>query len=231
MKKNILIIVLALILTGCTAEYTLTIDKGVYNEEVNITGESNDEISSFSKNWMIAVDKDTYSLQGDPDTTAAPDNTYDYKISGNNLTFSHDFNVSSINESSAISNCYDVIRITPYDGDIIISTDKNVKCFEKYPTLNSLKINIVTDKEVLSNNADSVDGNKYIWNLNRNDSNKAINMTMKNDNTSSEPSINNKSDGKRDYSLYIFCGILLICFFIGYLIFNKIKKDGNRTNV
>lgn len=41
----------------------------------------------------------------------------------------------------------------------------------------------------------------------------------------------NSSTNKKDYTLYIFCGILLIVFLLGYLIFNKVKNNGNKMDV
>ena len=231
MKKILILIVLSLALTGCTCEYTLTINNGNYKENIKIIADNASEKATLNGKWSVPIDKESYNQPGDAEAANHYDNVYEYKISNNAVTLSYDFNIKSINESSAISNCYDVVKIQTYENDIIISTDQNVKCFDKHPPLNSVRINIVTDKEELSNNADSVDGNKYTWFLTKQNSNKAINMTMKNDNTSIEPFTNNKSNGKRDYSLYIFCAVLLVCFFIGYLIFNKIKKDGNRTDV
>ena len=230
MKKNILIIVLALILTGCTAEYTLTINEGVYSEKVSIIGDNNDETASFNNDWVVAVDKDIYNLQGDSETTTVPEDIYEYKIKGNSLTFSYDFNIKNINNSSAISNCYNVFNINKYEDRIVISTDENITCFDKNPTLNDVIVNIITDKEVLSNNADSVDGNKYIWHLtNTNSKSKSINMLMVND---AEDIISGTGNSnKKDYSMYIFCGILLLCVLIGYLIFNILKIKRTRVNI
>ena len=50
------------------------------------------------------------------------------------------------------------------------------------------------------------------------------NEIKKNDNKTS-------NENKRDYTMYIFSGILLLAFLLGYLIFNKIKNKGKDMDV
>lgn len=42
---------------------------------------------------------------------------------------------------------------------------------------------------------------------------------------------NSSKNVKTNYTMYIFCGVLLIVFLIGYLIFSKIKKEENNMDV
>jgi hypothetical protein len=120
---------------------------------------------------------------------------------------------------------------------MILSTSKNAICFEQYPTLTNLIVNITIDGKVSSHNADRVNGNVYTWQINRNNaSSKAINLVI--DNLNDEPTtskLNNNSSTnsttKKDYTLYIFCGILLIVIVVIYIIFNKIKNNEKDNDI
>lgn len=238
MKKRIIVLIIMLLLTtGCTCEYNLNIDGNTYKEEINILGTNSEEINNFNNDWKVPVDKDEYNnISGEPGTEIKTNgDTYTYKISGNNLIFSYDFTRNRLNNSTAISNCYDKATVKSYENSIVISTNNKVSCFDKYPTLTMVKVNITTDKNVTSNNADSVNGNTYTWNLTKNNSSdKSINMIIDNkeddshnqttpdDNSANQPQNNNK-----DYTLYIFCGILLIVLLLGYFISKKIINKNN----
>lgn len=238
MKKRIILLIMILLLnTGCTSEYNLTIDNNVYQEKVNINGITSDELSNLNRDWQIPIDKDEYNnISGDPSSEIKiTGDTYSYNVSGNNLTFNYDFTRSTLNNSTAISICYDKATITNYEDSIVISTSSKVTCFNKYPYLTSIKVNITTDKSVTSHNADSVNGNTYTWNINKgNSTDKSINMIINNqeDDSQSQTTTGNntniESENKsKDYTLYIFCVILLIVLLLGYFIFKKIINKNN----
>ena len=236
MKKKILILVfLVLFTTGCTCEYNLNIVDNNYSETITLTADNEQELNSFNVNWKIPTDKDEYGLGEKSGVTPKyQSDLYDYKLSNNTLIFSHIFDKESITKSSAISNCYNMLNVDDYESTIMISTSSKLNCFNYYPELNKITVTIETDKEVISHNADYVNENKYIWYLNKNNTDKKpINMTI--DNTSKEvqeetidiPQNNNETKTKKqksDYTLYIFCGILLIIMLGVYYIYNKMKN-------
>lgn len=233
MKKRILIILTLLLLTGCTGEYNLTINGNTYKEEVIITGENNEEISNFNQEWKVPIDKKIYDLAGDESTEASDitSETYNYNINSNSIKFNYDFSMNKLINSTAVSICYDRLNITNYNGTTIISTSSKNTCFDKYQTLNSLKINIKVDKPVVSNNADIVNGNIYTWNITKDSANRSINLVLDNKTKDDEEIIGDEipkeEPKKKDYTLYIFCGILLVVMISVYFIFNKIKDKNN----
>lgn len=241
MKKRIILLIMILLLTtGCTSEYNLTIDNNVYQEKVNINGITSDELSNINRDWQIPVDEDEYNnISGDSSSEIKiTGDTYSYNISGNNLTFNYDFTRSTLNNSTAISICYDKATIASYEDSIVISTSSKVTCFNKYPYLTSIKVNITTDKSVTSHNADSVNGKTYTWNITKaNSTDKSINMIINNqeddsqNQTPPDDNVNNTNvepeNNSKDYTLYIFCGILLIVLLLGYFILKKIINKNN----
>lgn len=239
-KRIILLIILLLLTTGCTCEYNLNITGNKYSEEVIITANTSEEINNINNEWKIPVDKEEYDyLGGDPSTTAtASGDTYKYNISANKLTLNYDFTRTSLNNSTAISNCYSQATIQSYKDSTIISTSDKVLCFSNYPSLTNLKINITTTKPVKNHNADKVSGNTYTWIITKNNANnKPVNMVINNGesssstNPSSSSSSSQTNTNKNDYTLYIFCGILLIVLLFGYFIFKKIKNNADDMDV
>lgn len=233
MKKRIIIFLIAVLFTtGCTCEYNLKITNGEYQEEIKLTGTNSDEIDRLNTNFNIPVNEEEYNHPGDSSTTEQTDTeVYNYTFNNNTATFTYTFGMDDYQNSSAVSNCYNTLTVDDYNDSTIISTSQQVNCFNKYPTLSSIKVNVTIDGVVTSHNADSVNGNVYTWNLTRNNaSKKGINIIFKEkDDTGTE--VNNiPTKKKRDYSMIILSGILLLVFLIGYAIFNKIKNNGDRMD-
>ena len=234
MKKRIIMLILVIFLTtGCTCEYNLTIDNNTYKEEIVLTSSDSEELTNFNNEWQIPTDKETYqNISGDPSTeTNIEEDIYNYNLSGNKLKFDYEFTKNGISNSTAISVCYNTATIQSYDDSIIISTSDKVKCFDTYPPLTEIKINISTDQKVTTHNADSVNGNTYTWYITKEQAeNRPINMIIKKNEASSSSSVaesisNNQNNKQKDYTLYIFCLILLIVLLLGYFIVTRIKKD------
>ena len=235
-KKLFILIILLLFTTGCTCEYNLKIEDNIFKEQIKLTADSQEEMSAFNKKWEISAKKDQNVPGGDPSTTETITNSiYKYNLSNSTLTFDYNFSQSEYNSSTAISKCYNNITITNYQNSTIISTPSTVICFDNYPSLDKVIVNVIVDRDVKSNNADGVNGNTYTWNLTRENANdKTINMVIVN--SSEQASDNNNHDNhtaktKKDYSIYIFCGILLLAFLLGYIIFSRIRNKGNNMDV
>ena len=237
MKKRILIILTLLLTTGCTCEYNLTINGNTYDEEVIIIGENVEEISQFDNEWQIPINKEEYNNMAGSDSEYNPNGEiYDYSISSNNLTFKNNFSKTNYNSSTAVSNCYNKLTLTNYNDTIILSTSPKVDCFDKYPTLTNIKVNIKVDKPVISNNADIVNGNIYTWNISKNDiNNKSINLILQNNNLNkgNETETPNETKLKINngrYEIYILLIIILVIAFIGYRWFIKFKEKNNNID-
>ena len=240
-NKIFLVLLIVLLTTGCSCEYNLTISNNNYQENIIITADNENEISDLSSDWKIPVDKEEYNLVGDSSTSINSNSKlYNYKVNNDMITFNHKFNEEDYSNSSAVSECYDRLNIVKQNGATILSTSLKTKCFDSQPGLNSIKINITVDKNVISNNADSHNGKTYTWYINRNNyNNKPINIALSNkiDNTSSSQitsnsssNANNIANKSNDYTLYIGLGILLIVMIIGYLLFNKMKEKNNQMD-
>lgn len=237
MKKRILIlIILLLFTTGCTCEYDLTIDGNKYMETITFTAESPSENNSFNKNWNIPVDEDLFNNPGDPDSNTKMENIYNYNISNNKLTFNYDFSSYNIENSTAVSKCYNKLTVSNYNDTTIISTSPKAKCFEENPPLTKVKVKITVDRPVISNNADSINGNTYIWNISKNNANdKSINIILDNSNIDqnivNNPNNNNNIEGIiNKYAIYIFFIIIGVIVYCGYKWFMEFKEKNNNID-
>lgn len=235
MKKKILFILIGtILLTGCTCQYNLTIDGNTYKEEVILNGSNSSEMELFNNKWQIPVDIDDYQNIGDDSLDSSTNNytTYNYQLSGNKLIFNHDFSINNISNSTAIANCYKMATIKKVDNTLVISTSNDNLCFDKYPTLSRIEINIETTLKAVNNNADKINGNIYTWVVDK-DSTEGINLVLDNsdkkDNVIDDGKGNNsnnddKQNNGKDYAFYIFLGIILVILLIGYALISKMNN-------
>lgn len=233
MKKNKVLIMLFVLffLTGCSCEYNLTIDNSLYKEKVSFSNLNSDEIIELNSTKMIPVDKDSYDVELDSNIIENIEK-YNYFLTDNNYFYSYDFTNNNYSNSTAVSRCFETFVVEEYDGEIIISTSDGATCFDKYPNLDDLIINITIDREVISNNADKVNGNTYTWNIDRtNASSKSINIILTTENVidNSDEANASKATAEEENILsfpemYILAFVLFIVLLIGYAIVNIIKN-------
>jgi len=245
MKKRIIFIsMLLLFTTGCTCEYNLTIKNDIYQEEISIMGDTAEEVAEFNKKWEIPTDKEEYGIGLDPSSQVEfSSDLYKYTLTGNTLKFSHDFDREGYQNSSAVSNCYDMLNVIEYGKNILISSSSRAKCFDQNVNIDNIRVNITVDRPVTNNNADYINGDTYTWIISKNNaSTKSINMSL--DNSTTEDDSSNIDPGTttttkasitpnnsgRDYTMYIFYAMLLTIFLIAFFIFNKMKNKGNKMD-
>lgn len=238
-KKTLIIIMILFLTTGCTCEYNLTITENNYSEKITLKAENTEETKKFNNKWNIPVDKNDYEIISESDNDNIDvDNTYNYKILNSNLILTYEFLKNNYKTSTAASLCYKKLTFKDYEGTIIISTSNQNNCFDKYPPLTNIKVKIVVDKEVISNNADEVNGKTYIWNITKdNADNKSINLVLNNEVQKSSSSKNNQDDSENEtnsviskYSLYIFLLVVVIIIYLSYKWFMKLKEKNNEID-
>lgn len=167
------------------------------------------------------------------------------KITGNQYGINLITNgtIKEINDLRSLGYCYEFATVINNNDEYILSTSFKNNCFDTYQLLEEININITTDMKVTSNNADSVSGNKYTWKITRaNYNNKSISLAMQsiNDYDQEKNEIDDKENNKdneieknnkNDYTMYIFCGILILLILLGYFIFQKIKKKNESFDI
>ena len=197
MKKKFILLILLFLVTGCSANY----DIEIYNNTVK---EDMEYFDSISSNWdsealygltyrELVTDSVSYPYPVFDSTVVDENDTikidgveyYDNKLIsdsnklGQSLSY-HKFNLDNFNDSSIVKKCYKYFSILEEGDNIILSTSLENTCFDAYPSLDYITVNLKTNHKVVSSNADVVNGYHYTWNLSReNKDDSAILITLK----------------------------------------------------
>lgn len=207
------------LLSGCSAEYNLTIDEFTMEEDINAIFDKSSESELASRMEQVRrtafYNFDTRKNEYYDFTKEETDSNiilkYNYRYSGNDLY-----------KSEAASRCYYKRIVNVTDEFITISTDNQVACLYKdgEKQIDDITVNIKTDLPVVSNNADNVDGNTYTWYINdENYNDKAINIKI-----SKEAEKTSFIDGILAIILLIV--IIIIIAIIMYVVVRR-KNDKN----
>ena len=206
MKKiNFLIIFISIILLcGCEAEYTINIDDD-YTENIIVTSTDQEEVnmlSSYNFAQPAFYRSTDFSEQGDYLDGVE---YYSYEHKNNALYASYKFG-DKFRDSRAINTCFPSLKVYKEKTELY-KTDTNFLCFNYYPPLTKLTINIVTSRKVINHNADSVNGNTYTWIYTRDSGFKSIMLELKSKddegntpggNVTPSPTNNNKNSESKE---------------------------------
>ena len=173
--KLMLLALIAIILTGCTANYEISIYDNKITENVKIV---ETDTSLFDKR------NDTGWTPREIFASYVNDNRFDKKnytvksIDSNNelgLEYNNS-DLTSILNSSFLNLCYKGAAVSETDGIVNISTGTSFECFDYYDSLDTIKVVFKTNHKVKSTNSDEKHGDTYIWNISK-DSNKDIQIS------------------------------------------------------
>lgn len=181
MKKNIILLCIIFLLTGCNVEYNVTIsnDKideniSVYTNTLNFTSESDGNSNNINN-----IDYYAYNLS---------DSKYKYnktiKKSNNmyeiNLTYSH--NPNEFINSTAL-NYFKYHSFINDEKYYYIKLQDGLKNGYKDKISKNVLLKITTNNKVVQNNADKIDGNTYIWEITKQnaDEKEILFQVMKNE--------------------------------------------------
>lgn len=232
MKKYFSIVLLSFLLCGCTCEYNLKIDNNNYQEKLSIISSDSSENELFTDDLIININYDKYLISSEITEKIEDEEYYDVKRDDNSIALSYNYINSSVSKSTLALKCFDKVTIYKQSENIFITTSEKFKCFDEYDKLDSVEVVLEIDGKSISNNADKVDGNKYIWNYNRKNINKPINIsaTLERENTSLTSSSSGKKTQYKQNDYNIFIIILFILLIISYIVYRIIKKQGDNNN-
>ena len=180
MKKMIFLLCFLLFTCGCSAHYELTIDKNleevtsVYtNPNLNETYQGvsvSDYLGSYLKSNIPAffdendgVDIGIEKLEGVDYYAISP-----YQKNGNEgFISSYSFGYFNFYRSSMIKECFDEVSVQKNDTVYRLNTSMGCKAYQNYPSLSDLTIELITNYDVISSNADEVKDGHYYWYYNK----------------------------------------------------------------
>ena len=221
MRKKLLLILCALILTGCDVTYNLTITDISVNESADFSYSNSAENQSIVDSYY----KNNYLAFHDIDTLK--DNMYnkeqiisDDRI-GMNLNYSY-LESADYQYSSLLDQCYYKKSFMKDSDYIVLYTEGGATCFNRdgQDLIDTLTINIKTDLKVMEHNADVVNGNIYTWKLTKaNSSDKDVYIKIKRAARTEKSSV-------LLIALLIFGGV----FIAGVLIILFVRFQNNKNN-
>ena len=230
MKKNkiILLILVTLLFSGCTVNYSLYINDDLsVNESVTASENSYDLKTTTGQDPKVAASSlyDLYKIKG-----------VKYDIS----TVSDDSETSSVVTSSFDSledyqehfksDIVNEVSVTNKKGIITIEYKQDVPLTEyasKALIYDSIEVNIEVPFKVTKHNADSVKGNTYTWNIKKDGELKDIKITFNSKETNLSKKINILGffEINIKYSVLFVVGLIVIALAIVGLVYRKSKKN------
>lgn len=218
--KIIILICSIFLVSGCSVEYNLTIDESTMEEDINAIFDKATE--SEIANRMEKIRRTSYY---NLDTRENEYYTFKKSEDENNIILNYNYIYTSNNlyKSEAASRCYYKRIVNVTEDYITIDTDDQVSCFYKdgEKQIDNIIVNIKTDLPVVSNNADSIENNNYIWYINDNNyTNKPISIKIKKERNEESFNFNN-------FSLIIVVATIII---LGLIIFFIIRVKHKKNN-
>lgn len=220
MKKNIIILLISILfLTGCTSEYTLEFSNKKIKENITVDILDSDisnmtsQVAEVDDRITPFIEEDQYPLMNNKDVK------YKKKVKNIDLgkrvnlkyTYSHD----EFKESKAFNMCFEKKEFSELRKGYSLNFSGKFYC--KYTE--DVVIKIKTNNVVVSNNADKVEGNTYIWYINS--------SNVDNVNISMELS---KKVKYTKYVIYTILGIIGVVLLVGGLKIYEIIKTRDNVN-
>lgn len=215
--KKIILLILILLVSGCTTEYNLTIENNKFNENIKI------DISKSLIDYtptIPGVEKDdqiTPLIENPVSAFFSTSNkNYDKKVeeteNSYNINLKYNYTFDEFKGSNSINSCFENIEMNGEDV-YYINLNGNFYCLYS----DSIDIKIKTNNEVIRHNADRKEGNTYIWNIHSGNSNNVdILFEVSKD-------IKNKS-------IILEISIIIVLLIILGIVLKVIKKKNEENN-
>lgn len=239
-KKFLILISIVFLISGCDITYNLDIYNGKFSENIKII--ENDK-SKWNSNVSTTTAQELYnSYKAKP----IPISSYSPMIPGTNeklndvlyynvndltnqkrigMEYNYDMTQSQFNDSYFVRYAYNRFLVATIKDNITISTGEKLKLFEQYNNLENVTINITTNHKVIKHNADKVDGDTYIWKVNReNADDKSLYFEVDEDAVAESES----SDWLKVIGTIII--VMIIILVVGYFGYLYLKRRHQKSN-
>lgn len=221
MKKIIWILPFFLLLMGCSAEYTITFEKEEISDETFIydTKEAFKEKTSTDKG-IEEVSDALFSFESYQNDKPI----HKFIQREKNVGYKYQSSISLQDHERfhpLVGQCYDDISIEkdPNTKTIHFKSSARFTCFNTYPELTDVTIRFKTSYKVEIHNADKVEGNTYIWNIQKGTDIKPIYISVQYDNVIKEETKEKVNFPFLPVILVIGSGILI------YILVKKHKQN------
>lgn len=176
MKKIILMFLFILLISGCNAEYEITINSKdrIINDSLKISNldKSMNVEEIMTKNIGVQYYENYVMFS----SVNSPNKKYYNKTFENNLfSLSNNSTIYEFGNSAIVKSCFDNYVVSEDYYDIYL-TASGFNCFNKYQTLEEVKFKIVIDSAIVSTNLEKLDLNTYSKIITRQNANEEINF-------------------------------------------------------
>ena len=228
--KRLVLGIVVIFLSGCSVDYKLTINNDLSVNETIVATE-----------YTKQMDKKT-NLKGEE----AVNYLYDmFRRNDSNETMFYNedgvYTIATVNESYSslsdfkdkfFSDLFDPLTITEKDNEITLSAPQ-IKKLGNVGSRNLLydevKITIEVPYKVTNSNADSVYGNKYVWNIKENEDLKKIELTFDSSRSNESFIVKVRSKNVNIKYSYILAGVFVITISAIILIVSINNKKNNKV--
>ena len=233
--QTIIVLISIIMLCGCEANYTITIDKNIITEKIEVldnvssTRTVTDIMDNYKKQYPVYSNSDWVDADySRADNEEYYKQTYNIDDNGYHLYYEYTYPMQKFKEANSLNYSYEYKEITYKNNILSISMGSPNNRLKYVDEFTNLTVNIVTDYTVIKNNADSVIGNRYIWYVNKeNNDTKKINFEV--DLTQTQEELNNKNTSQEKKNKLTIPIVLLVVFIyiviIVIIITKKKKKE------
>ena len=187
-KKIILIVFLVMLLTGCDITYNLSVSEDEFVESTIFNTSTTDGTKEYLYNlyreeYPIYIDQEYLYYDPYSQITGNDYYTKNYNELENGYIFNYQasYNYDDFSRARSLNTIFNTIGVGYLDTeDYYYLSMSGIKIFNYNNTINTITINIEFDRDaiILNNNADTVSGNTYTWQLNPTNL-KDINITYR----------------------------------------------------
>lgn len=235
-KRGLLILAAIIFLSGCEANYTITIDKDTINEKIEVLDKVSDTrtvtdiMDNYKKKYPVynndEIVDDSELYQYNPELTYY-NQSYNIDSNGYHLYYEYTYPIDQYIAANSINYSYDYKDIVYQNNKLKLETSSPNNYLKYRDIFTNLTVNIITDYVVTNNNADNVIGNRYIWYFNKdNNYEKRINFEVDLTKTQSEVDKEKEQKAKKNSLLIpVLIGALLVYVIIIFIIMTKKRKN------
>lgn len=211
MKKIIILLITTILLTGCNVTYDIKFTENnikdsikIYTNSKKVQTATENTITNFTDqlgNWERGYEyykRELYTTD---------------KITGYNYTYT--FNYDEYDAMSQLRKCYKDFELNYEENTITLKTSNEFLCNNYYQEVNSLELNISSEYQIISSNADTKSNNIHTWKINKNNyKNKPIELTISKKTSYIEENTTkkNKLDLQAILTIVIFILLIIVLF-------------------
>lgn len=215
MKKIIIMLISLILLTGCSATYDINIKDKKISDEIKIYTD-NDNVKKATQATLDHFENELLDFERGYEHYSKEMYSTD-QVTG--YVYNYEFTFDEYDAMSQLRKCYKDFDFDYSNNILTIKTSNEFLCRNYYEDMNDITINIDSDYQIVSSNADTRNGNKHSWTITRNNySNKPIEIKV---NLNDKVIKKNNAESKIDLKMILV--LLTFILLVIVLIVNKKK--------